>query len=107
MGNKITQLDNLSQLIATKPIRVFILKSSMNLPLEKTNIGKIPEDRRENLSWKGCYYTINLDESFFYIDSNYFDLCHFKLNNGLTFEIQRGNPLNWVLENEVIIKGRL
>ena len=36
-----------------------------NTKIERTNVGKIPEDRRENLSWKGCYYTIKENEIFY------------------------------------------
>lgn len=94
----------MKQLIATRPITVFIEKNSANLPLEKTNIGKIPEERRERLSWKGCYYTIKPREEFFFRDTNQYDLSHFILNNGLDFKVEVGDPFYWLLPNEVIIK---
>jgi len=94
----------LNELVAKKSIRVFIEKNSQNLPIEKTNIGKIPESRREDLSWKGCYYTIKPKEHFFYRDSNHYDLSHFTLNNGIGFTIQTGNSLGWIMANEITIK---
>jgi hypothetical protein len=98
------QVHKIKKLIATKPIRVFIEKNDMNLPIEKTNIGKIPADRRENISWKGCYYTIKPKEEFNYRDSNHYDLSHFTLNNGLNFKIETGNPIGWILSREITIK---
>ena len=49
---------------ATKPIRVFIdRKYYGNTPISQTDVKYIPENRRESLSWKGCYYTISPNET--------------------------------------------
>ena len=50
---------------ATENIRVFIDKGRYgNTPINATDVGEIHESRREDLSWKGCYYTIQKDEKF-------------------------------------------
>lgn len=73
------------KLQATKPIRVFIDKNY-------SGFGNIPEHKRENLSWKGCYYTIQPNEVFYFTDSNDYDKSWFELENGVVFLIECGNP---------------
>lgn len=81
------------KLQATQPIRVFIDKNQYgNVPTEYTNVGKVPKERRENVSWKGCYYTIEKDEIFFFDRSNNYDTSFFKLLNGAEFKVYTGNP---------------
>lgn len=97
-GGNIQLHDNI-ELIATKPIRVFVEKNYANLPLEKTNIGKIPAERREDISWKGCYYTIRPGESFKFRTSNYWDQSHFILSTGNNFTIWTADPAKYVIED--------
>lgn len=85
------------KLQATQPIRVFIDKGSYgNTPLDATDVGKIPPERRENLSWKGCYYTIKEGEEFSFDRSNAWDKCYFVLNNGAEFSVGCGNPQTFI-----------
>lgn len=82
---------------ATESIRVFIDKRSYgNTPIDATDVGKIPESRREGLSWKGCYYTIQKGEKFTFDRSNDWDRCYFKLENGAEFLIGCGNPKSFI-----------
>ena len=72
------------KLQATKKIRVFI---------EKYYSEKIPLERRESISWKGCYYTIEPNEILYFDRSNDWDVCYFKLENGAEFKIDCGNVM--------------
>ena len=92
---KITLKEN-TPLVAKKSIRVFI---------DKSDLSKVPENRREDSSWKGSYYTIKPGERFSYKDSNNYDLSHFALNNGTSFKIETGNALNWITKNEVSLES--
>ena len=84
---------------ATENIRVFIDKGIYgNTPINATYVGNIPESRREDLSWKGCYYTIQKGEGFTFDRSNDWDRCYFKLENGAEFIIDCANP-NWFIDN--------
>ena len=89
---------------ATKPIRVFvdakIYGHSGTEILEKTQLRKLPKDRIENLSWKGCYYTIQPNETVTFDRSNNWDYSYFMLDNGVEIRIDCGNPLNWISRNE-------
>ncbi len=100
-GGKVDQLTDGDKLLATEPVGIFIEKNDQNLPIEKTNIGKIPESRRERLSWKGCYYTILPNEEFYFRTSNNYDLSHFTLENGLDFKIDAGDPNAWIERNKI------
>lgn len=91
------------RLQATKDIRVFIDKKTYNVKLEHTEIGKIPEDKREGLSWKGCYYTISTNEAFYFDRSNNWDVSYFKLENGAEFKIECGDFMSFVNRNSVKI----
>lgn len=92
------------KLQATIGIRVFIDKKSYgNTKIENTDVGKIPEYRREHLSWKGCYYTIQPGETFYFDRSNDWDKSYFKLENGAEFLIHTGNPNTFIEENSVNI----
>ena len=85
------------KLKATKEIKVFIDKKYYgNTKLKHTEVGKIPENKRENLSWKGCYYTIMPNEIFFFDRSNNWDLSYFKLENGAEFKIECGDFMSFV-----------
>lgn len=85
-----------TKLQATKEIRVFIDK-------KRTDISKIPESKRENLSWKGCYYTIMPTEVFYFDRSNNWDASYFKLENGAEFKIDCGNFMDFVKSKSVNI----
>jgi len=90
------------KLQATKEIRVFIDKKLYgNTKIECTDVGKIPESKRENLSWKGCYYTIQPDEIFYFDRSNNWDVSYFKLENGAEFKIECGDFMSFVNSNSV------
>ena len=52
------------KLQATKELRVFVDRLLYSADVSFTEVGKVPEDKRENLSWKGCYYTIQAGEVF-------------------------------------------
>jgi len=87
---------------ATENIRVFIDKGRYgNTPINATDVGKIPESRRENLSWKGCYYTIQKGEKFTFDRGNDWDRCYFKLENGAEFLIHCGNPKSFIDRHKV------
>ena len=87
---------------ATQNIRVFIDKKFYgNTPIESTTIGKIPKNRRENINWKGCYYTIEKGEVFAFDRSNDWDKCFFKLINGAEFSIDCGNPNSFIEKNNI------
>lgn len=83
------------KLIATRPVRVFVERKWQNCKLEDTQIGKIPAHRREDISWKGCYYTIQPNEEFKFDRSNDYDRCYFYLENGAEFAINCGNYKTW------------
>ena len=87
------------KLQATIPVRVFIDKKWYgNTLVEHTDVGKIPVDRREDLSWKGCYYTILPNEVFTFTHSNDWDRCFFKLENGAEFVIWCTRP-QYMIDN--------
>lgn len=87
---------------ATKKIRVFIDKKYYgNTPIESTDVGKIPVHKRENSSWKGCYYTIAPKEIFYFDRSNNYDRCYFKLQNGAEFLINCANPKSFIKEHNI------
>ncbi len=87
---------------ATKEIKVFIdNKYYSNTPIELTEIGKIPNDRRINISWKGCYYIIKKDEKFIFDRTNNYDRCYFKLENGAEFLIYCGNPQSFIKNHNI------
>lgn len=89
------------KLQATKEIRVFIDKKYYGNKLEHTQVGKIPENKRENLSWKGCYYTIGFNEVFYFDRSNNWDASYFKLENGAEFKIECGDFMSFVNRHSV------
>ena len=90
------------KLQATQQIRVFIDKEVYgNTKIELTNVGKIPEEKRENLSWKGCYYTIQPDEIFYFDRSNGWDTSYFKLSNGAEFIRYCGDFMDFVNQHSV------
>jgi hypothetical protein len=90
------------KLEATQEIRVFIDKKLYgNTKLEVTDVGKIPEHRRENLSWKGCYYTIMPKEVFYFDRSNNWDSSYFKLENGAEFQVDYGNFMSFINDHSV------
>ena len=84
------------KLQATKEIKVFIDKKMYGDKTEYTDVGKIPEDRRDDLSWKGCYYTIKPNEIFYFDRSNNWDVSYFKLENGAEFKIYCGDFMSFV-----------
>jgi len=87
---------------ATEDIRVFIDKGRYgSTPIEATDVGNIPNNRKENLSWKGCYYTIKKGENFTFDRSNDWDRCYFKLGNGAEFLIGCGNPKSFIDSNNI------
>ena len=86
---------------ATKEIRVFIDKKYYNQ--EFTQVDSVPKNRRENISWKGCYYTIQKGEKFTFDRSNDWDRCYFKLINDVEFIIGCGNPKTFINKQKVII----
>jgi len=87
---------------ATKEIRIFIDKGRYgNTPISSTDVGLIPKSRIENLSWKGCYYTIKKGETFKFDRDNGWDKCYFKLNNGAEFLINCATP-KWFIETHEI-----
>jgi hypothetical protein len=88
---------------ATEKIKVFIDKKYYGQALEHTQVGKIPEDRRVDLSWKGCYYFIEVGEQFTFDRGNDWDLSYFKLNNGAEFVIGCGNPKSFIETHKVKI----
>jgi hypothetical protein len=89
---------------ATKNIRVFVDKRLYgNTKIEHTDVGKIPEHKREDLSWKGCYYTIEPDEIFYFDRDNRWDACFFKLSNGAEFKIDVCDYKAWANRNEAVI----
>ena len=99
---KQTTTFNMKQLQATKEVKVFIDKKMYgNTKIERTDVGKIPEDRRENLSWKGCYYTIKENEIFYFDRSNNWDASYFKLENGAEFEIECGDFMSFVNRHSI------
>ncbi len=81
---------------ATQPITVFIDKGSYNTQLKYTEVGKIPEGRRENVSWKGCNYTIQEGETFKFDRSNNWDSCFFKTEQGAEFKIWCARPESFI-----------
>ncbi len=90
------------ELQATQEIRVFIDKKTYGqTDIEKTVIGYIPKERRENVSWKGCYYTIKVGEKFRFDRSNDWDVCYFVLENKAEFEIDCSKP-SWFIENHKV-----
>lgn len=80
------------KLQATMPITVFIDMKYYGQKIEHTDVGKIPENRRERLSWKGCYYTIQPNEFFKFDRTNNWDVCYFILENGAEFKNECGSP---------------
>ena len=98
----IIKTNNNMKLQATKEVKVFIDKKMYgNTKIEHTDVGKIPEDRRENLSWKGCYYTIKQNEIFYFDRSNNWDASYFKLENGAEFEIACGDFMSFVNRHSI------
>ncbi|HEY6143783.1 MAG TPA: hypothetical protein VIV55_10265 [Flavobacterium sp.] len=91
------------KLKATQPIKVFIDRKYYGDALENTQVGKIPENRRINVSWKGCYYIIAPNEEFEFDRCNNWDLSYFKLNNGAEFVIECGRPDSFIESNNVLI----
>lgn len=96
-----------AKLISTKPISIFIEKTSQNLPINQTSIGIIPESRRENVSWKGFYYTIQPNEVFYFDRTNDWDRSFFKLENGVEFKIWCGDPMVWIKNHSVTVEFEL
>jgi hypothetical protein len=91
------------KLQATREIRVFIDKKTYgNTEIEHTDVGKIPKSRRESVSWKGCYYTIQPKETFFFDRSNGWDTSFFKLENGAEFKVGYGDPATFIQINKLI-----
>jgi hypothetical protein len=90
------------KLQATKKIRVFIDKGTYNLSDEHTPIKYIPENKRESISWKGCYYTIEENEIFYFDNSNGWDKSYFKLECGVRFCIECGDYIAWINRNNII-----
>ena len=88
---------------ATQPIRVFIDKKYYGQKLEHTQISNIPENRREGMSWKGCYYTIHTGERFKFDRSNNWDVCFFKLGNGAEFKIDCGDPNSFIDDHNISV----
>ncbi len=91
------------KLQATKKIEVFIDKKSYSSNIEQTQVGKIPTEKRDRVSWKGCYYTIEPNEIFYFDRSNNWDLSYFTLENGAEFIIESGNYKGYIERNEVNI----
>jgi len=92
------------KLQATKEVKVFIDKKMYsNTKIEHTDVGKIPEDMREDLSWKGCYYTIKQNEIFYFDRSNNWDVSYFKLENGAEFKIDCGDFMSFVNRHSIIL----
>lgn len=75
------------KLQATKEVEVFFDKYYCN---------KLPLEKRERVSWKGCYYTIEPNEIFYFDRSNDWDLCYFKLSNGAEFKIDCGDVMYFI-----------
>jgi hypothetical protein len=90
---------------ATKPIRVFIDKGHFK-NAARTQVDKIPTDRQENLSWKGCYYTIQPKEIFSFDRSNDWDTLFFKLNNGAEFKASYGKLESFLTTHNAILLNR-
>lgn len=86
---------------ATKDIIVFIDMNGYNSDIENTQIGKIPKDRREKISWKGCYYTIKAGEKFKFDRTNNYDACFYILENGAEFKINDGNPKYFIEKHNI------
>ena len=92
------------KLQATAPIKVFIDKKHYgNTDTKFTDVGKIPEHKREDVSWKGCYYTISPQEIFYFDRSNDWDASYFTLENGAEFRIGCGDFMSFVKRNSVNI----
>ncbi|HEY5500607.1 MAG TPA: hypothetical protein VIK09_01330 [Candidatus Humimicrobiaceae bacterium] len=79
-------------LTATKPVKIFVDKGFYNQPIEYTRLGKIPEDKRENISWKGCDYVIEIGETIIFDRSNNWDVCYFTLSCNVEFKIECAKP---------------
>lgn len=94
-------LEDDTLLIAHQPVRVFVRKSL-------DNIKGLPEDRKEDESWKGCYYTIQEDEQVYFSRSNrwdqsYFYLLHRHGGQPVQFKIWTGAPELWIEDNGFIV----
>lgn len=94
------------KLKAKEQIRVFIDKRIYKNQIKNTDIGKIPEDRRENLSSIGCYYTIQPNEIFYFNRSNNWDLSYFNLENGAEFKIETGDYMAFIKRNNIEILNK-
>lgn len=79
------------KLQATKELRVFVDRLLYSADVSFTEVGKVPEDKRENLSWKGCYYTIQAGEVFHLLRCNNWDKSFFKLGCGAEFSVDTGD----------------
>jgi len=87
---------------ATEEMEVFIdAKLYGNTPLEKTQVGFIPQERRSRVSWKGCYYTIKKGEKFKFDRGNDWDVCYFKLENGAEFKQGYGRVETFIKNENV------
>lgn len=89
-----------TKLKAITPIRVFLEKTWKNVPIDKQDIGIVPVERRGNISWAGFYYTIQVGETFTFDDSNNWDTCFFRLENGLRFK-------KWCARPEYLINEKM
>jgi|TARA_B110000858_G_scaffold190109_1_gene237632 hypothetical protein len=86
---------------ATEEIEVFIDAKWYNTPLEKTQVGFIPQKRRIRIGWKGCYYTIKKGEKFKFDRGNDWDVCYFKLENGAEFKQGYGRVETFIKNENV------
>tara|TARA_R110000851_G_scaffold61717_5_gene142152 strand:- start:105 stop:377 length:273 start_codon:yes stop_codon:yes gene_type:complete len=85
------------RLIATQEIRVFVDNNGS----PNTQISYIPKDRREDINWKGCLYTIKEGEEFSFDRGNDWDKSYFKLSNGAEFLIWCSDPKIFIHRNNV------